>query len=114
MQEASRTVVLTRVGEILVAAPVTANPGDPITWRAPQLEKPILLFPEPWIFVENQARVEFQGETTLTLRPDVPRGIYPYSIYRRNWRERELVTEFEVSEHSAFAIGGSHPRIRIT
>ena len=100
-------------GESLVVAPVFAYPGEPIVWRAPAGERLVLLFPEPEIFKENVGRVEVGEEIVLNLRPEVEKGEYPYAVYRPGWRRIEWTRGFTLSGHSAFAIGGSHPRIWI-
>jgi hypothetical protein len=114
VEEASKRVRLWIVGELLVATPVKVNRGDTIVWRPP--ERVLFLFPEPKIFEPRTEllEVDVEAEAYLIVSKDAPIGVYPYAIYRPTWRGRTVNGEdFELSEHAAFAIGGSHPRIRI-
>jgi len=111
--QSSKLVEIAVIGENIIVAPVFAAPGEPIVWRAPAGERIVLLFPEPDIFRENVGRVEVGEEVVLTLRPDAPKGECPYAVYRPGWRSIEWTRGVRLSGHSAFGIGGSHPRIYI-
>lgn len=108
-----RSVEIAVIGENLIVAPIFVAAGESIMWRAPAGERLVLLFPEPDIFNEKVGRVEVGEEVVLTLRADAPKDEYPYAVYRPGWRSIEWTRGARLSGHSAFGIGGSHPRIYI-
>ncbi len=127
--------VITRHGDLYVIDPIEAKAGDTITWRAPS--DLVILFPdEPkaGVFVDangkpvERLKVRRGTEACVQVAKEYPdaemlgcRGHaaqapghgetaeqgkleeLPYAIYWSDWEDA----------HSAFFVGGSHPRIFI-
>ncbi len=127
--------VIARHGDLYVIDPIEAKGGDTIIWRAPS--DLVVLFPdEPdaGVFVDSSGRPverlkiragteacvqvarKYPEATFSDCRANATHGLshsessqhgrseeFPYAIYLSNWED----------PHSAFLVGGSHPRLFI-